>query len=117
MAKGLTQAALCRALAKQYPEGSGKSVSLANLRYFMGQNGVTGGNSSVAFYAGYCLPEKLRIGASKPKSDFREKMEKAHGPEGFDTEPDRGCFVLDGETPFTDEYGKFQIMKANGRLL
>jgi hypothetical protein len=104
IAKGVTQAALCRALSKQYPEGSGQGVSAANLRYFMGQTGIDSGCGSTAFYAGYCLLEKLRIHAGKPKSKFREEMEKAHGKGGI-TESNRYVTVLAGETPALDKYG------------
>ncbi|KAK0385991.1 hypothetical protein NLU13_5828 [Sarocladium strictum] len=108
--KGISQAALCRALSKQYPEESGRSVSAANLRYFMGQNGVDAGNASTAFYAGYCLLEKLRLKSGKAKSDFREDMEDIYGGMGFRTDSNKWFIGPAGKTPMVDEYGRVRFM-------
>ncbi|KAH8172228.1 hypothetical protein LIA77_08996 [Sarocladium implicatum] len=105
LAKGLANAALCRALTRQYPEGSDKSVSPANLRYFMDQKGVVGGSSSLAFYAGCCLLEKLRIKKGKPKSGFRYEMEAMHGPDGLETKQNQSYIVSAGRTPYINQYG------------
>ncbi|KAJ4271510.1 hypothetical protein NW762_000214 [Fusarium torreyae] len=108
---GMTQAAFIRALNKNLPEG--KSVSAANLRYFMGRRGVRDGNTNITFYAAYVFFEKKRIKAGKPKSPFREKMEKAWGPKGFDTEHGANqhytCFA--GEEPVMDEFGRIDFVQ------
>ncbi|RSM18965.1 hypothetical protein CDV31_002288 [Fusarium ambrosium] len=81
---GITQAAFIREINKSLPEG--QSVSAANMRYFMGRKGPRDGNTNITFYAAYIFFEKKRIKAGKPKTDFREDMEAAWGPLGFDRE-------------------------------
>lgn len=81
---GITQAAFIREINKNLPEG--QSVSAANMRYFMGRKGPRDGNTNITFYAAYIFFEKKRIKAGKPKTDFREDMEAAWGPLGFDRE-------------------------------
>ncbi|GKU18770.1 unnamed protein product [Fusarium langsethiae] len=107
---GMTQAAFIRALNKNLPEG--QRVSPANLRYFMGCKDVRGGNTNVAFYAAYTFFEKRRIQEGKPKTKFREEMEKAWGSKGFDTEHGGNqqytCFA--GERPVIDKYGKIDFV-------
>ena len=108
--EGMTQAAFIRALNKNLPEG--KSVSQANLRYFMGRTGARDGNTNITFYAAYVFFEKKRIQAGKPKSKFREEMEKAWGAKGFDLEHGANqhytCFA--GERPVQDKYGKIDFV-------
>ncbi|WZH40319.1 uncharacterized protein QYS62_001251 [Fusarium acuminatum] len=100
---GITQAAFIRALNKNLPEG--KSVSAANLRYFMGRKGVRDGNTNITFYAAYVFFEKKRLQAGKPKTKFRVDMENAWGPKGFDIEHGANqqytCFA--GEEPIMDK--------------
>jgi hypothetical protein len=108
--EGMTQAAFIRALNKNLPEG--KSVSQANLRYFMGRKGVRDGNTNITFYAAYVFFEKKRIQDGKPKSKFREEMEKAWGSKGFDTEHGANqhytCFA--GERPVQDKFGRIDFV-------
>ncbi|CEI64684.1 hypothetical protein FVEN_g3196 [Fusarium venenatum] len=107
---GMTQAAFIRALNKNLPEG--ESVSPANMRYFMGCKDVRGGNTNITFYAAYIFFEKRRIQEGKPKSKFREEMEKAWGSKGFDTENggNRQYFCFAGERPVMDKYGKIDFI-------
>ncbi|CEF73005.1 hypothetical protein FGSG_00956 [Fusarium graminearum PH-1] len=111
--EGMTQAAFIRALNKNLPE-DGQNVSPANLRYFMGCKDVRGGNTNIAFYAAYIFFEKRCIQDGKPKSKFREEMEKAWGSKGFDTEHGGNqqytCFA--GERPVIDKYGKIDFVDA-----
>jgi hypothetical protein len=113
--EGMTQAAFIRALNKNLPEG--KSVSPANMRYFMGRKGVRDGNTNITFYAAYVFFEKKRIQAGKPKTQFREKMEKAWGSKGFDIEHGANqqytCFA--GEEPVVDEFGKIDFVVTGRR--
>lgn len=108
---GITQAAFIRALNKNLPEG--KSVSAANLRYFMGRKGLRDGNTNITFYAAYVFFEKKRIQADKPKTKFRVEMENAWGPKGFDIEHGANqqytCFA--GEEPIMDKYGKIDFVQ------
>ncbi|RBQ70138.1 hypothetical protein FVER14953_00588 [Fusarium verticillioides] len=113
--EGMTQAAFIRALNKNLPEG--KSVSPANMRYFMGRKGVRDGNTNITFYAAYVFFEKKRIQAGKPKAQFRHKMEKAWGNKGFDIEHGANqqytCFA--GEEPVVDEFGKIDFVVTGRR--
>ncbi|KAG5786698.1 hypothetical protein H9Q69_014224 [Fusarium xylarioides] len=113
--EGMTQAAFIRALNKNLPEG--KSVSPANMRYFMGRKGVRDGNTNITFYAAYVFFEKKRIQAGKPKTQFRQKMEKAWGNKGFDIEHGANqqytCFA--GEEPIVDEFGKIDFVVTGRR--
>ncbi|KAF4990943.1 hypothetical protein FGRMN_8134 [Fusarium graminum] len=113
--EGMTQAGFIRALNKNLPEG--QNVSAANLRYFMGRKGIREGNTNSTFYAGYVFFEKKRIQAEKPKTPFREKMEKAWGPKGFDIEHGANqhytCFA--GEEPVMDKFGKIDFLVTGRR--
>lgn len=113
LAKGVTQAALCRTLTKMYPEDSGMTVSASNLSTFLGNKGPLGGNTSKAFYAGYVFFEKQRIKNGKPKTKFREEMEDVHGPCGVDVEHSSTQPLLCHESsiPYIDRYGKMGIAK------
>ncbi|KAM0489334.1 hypothetical protein ACHAP7_000393 [Fusarium lateritium] len=111
--EGMTQAAFIRALNKNLPEG--KSVSAANLRYFMGRKGVREGNTNITFYAAYVFFEKKRIQADKSKTKFRVEMEGAWGRKGFDIEHGANqhytCFA--GEEPMMDKYGKIDFVQRH----
>lgn len=109
---GMTQAAFIREISKTFPDD--RRVSAANLRYFMGQKGTTGGNTNATFYAGYVFFEKQRIKSGKPKTKFREEMEKAHGTMGMDTEhgANTGLFCFGNERPYVDKYGRVQVTPA-----
>lgn len=115
MTKGVSQAALARGLSAMYPADSGRSVSPANLRYFLGRKGPREANSNTAFYAGYCLFEKQRLKENKPKSEFRLGMEEAHGPEGMSiADSGRGYYytVHESEELVMDKYGKLSFVKV-----
>ncbi|KAI9898052.1 hypothetical protein N3K66_006412 [Trichothecium roseum] len=103
--KGVTQAALARALSQMMPEGA--TVSTHVLRTFLGHRHIMDGSDSAAFYAGYVLCEKLRLKEGKPKSKFREEVEAAHGPRGVPTHIGKGtsfiCFK--DERPHYDKWG------------
>jgi hypothetical protein len=113
---GVTQAAFLREISKMYPDES-KKVSAANLRYFMGKKGPLDGNVNATFYAAYVFFEKQRVKAGKPKSKFREEMEKVHGSKGVDLEhsPHGHVWLRAGETAYVDKYGKLQIGGFVGR--
>lgn len=113
LAKGVAQAALARALSGMYPAESGKKVSAANLRYFLGQKGPLGGNTSPAFWAGYCFFEKKRIKDGKPKSDFREDMEDIHGLNGVDVQHGANTAWVtasNNKQLVVDKYAKLRFM-------
>ncbi|KAL6859958.1 hypothetical protein ACO1O0_003982 [Amphichorda felina] len=107
LAKGVTQTALARTLDSMYPEGSGKSVTAATLRYFLGQKGPLMGNTGSVFYAAYLFFEKRRLKDGKPKSEYRELMEELHYPMGVDTKVSMSTPVLcsAGSIPVVDRYG------------
>ncbi|KAG7421355.1 hypothetical protein Forpe1208_v000566 [Fusarium oxysporum f. sp. rapae] len=113
--EGMTQAAFIRALNKNLPEG--KNVSPANMRYFMCRKGVRDGNTNITFYAAYVFFEKKRIQDGKPKTQFRQKMEKAWGNKGFDIEHGANqqytCFA--GEEPVVDKFGKIDFVVTGRR--
>ncbi|KPM40618.1 hypothetical protein AK830_g5970 [Neonectria ditissima] len=109
---GVTQAAFVREISKTFTDG--RKVSPANLRYFMGRRGVIDGNTNVTYYAAYVFFEKQRIKAGKPKTKFREEMEKVHKGTGVDTENSAsgGVFTLADETVTLDKYGRMLFHKT-----
>lgn len=112
LAKGVSQAALARALSGMFPADSGKVVPTSNLRYFLEQKGPSRGNTTAAFYAGYCFFEKQRIKNGKPKSAFRKEMEEQHGAEGVDTVHGANTYyAVSGNTrPIVDKYAKLRLI-------
>ncbi|TGO60994.1 hypothetical protein BCON_0031g00260 [Botryotinia convoluta] len=64
--KSVSQAAFCRALSKSLDD---QKVTPAQLKSFMSKKGAKAGNTSLAFYAGYCFMEKIRIFEEKEKKD------------------------------------------------
>ncbi|KAF4975241.1 hypothetical protein FZEAL_7948 [Fusarium zealandicum] len=111
----MTQAAFIREINKGLPDG--RSVSPANLRYFMGRRGVRDGNTNVSFYAAYVFFDKKRVKAGKPKTKFRQEMEKSWGPKGFDTEHGANAhFTCFGdEVPELDKYGQINFVRGPPR--
>lgn len=109
---GTTQAGFVREISKTFPDE--RKVSAANLRYFMGQKGPLGGNTNVAFYAAYVFFEKVRVAQNKPKTKFREEMEKVHKATGVDTEHGSGAgvFCHGDERPYIDKYAKLQFIPS-----
>lgn len=110
-AQGVQQAALIRALNKGLPDDGGKTINNMNMRTFMNQSGIMDGNTSTVFYAAYLFFERQRIKQGKPKSAFREGMEKAHGKDGVDVEHNHknGIYLLGNESAHLDKYGVLQI--------
>jgi hypothetical protein len=107
---GITQAALCRAFAKQLPGGDDRTVYARSFSTFMGQKSVMGGNISAVFYAGYVFFEKLRLKQGKPKSAFRQEMEEIHGARGVDVEHNAngGIWVPADGYAYYDKYGQLK---------
>lgn len=103
---GITQAAFIREINKSLAPG--QSVSPANMRYFMGRKGPRDGNTNITFYAAYIFFEKKRIKAGKPKTEFREDMEEAWGPLGFDREHGANThYIVRAESVLTtNKYGQ-----------
>lgn len=104
--EGVTQAAFAREISKTFRDG--RTASPANLRYFLGQKGPRGGNTSTTFYAAYVFFEKQRIKSGKPKSKLRLEMEDVHGWEGMDTvHGGNTMWVCAAERqPYMDKYGR-----------
>ncbi|TGO25296.1 hypothetical protein BPAE_0083g00290 [Botrytis paeoniae] len=108
----VSQAAFCRALSKSLGD---QKVTPAQLRSFMSKNGPKSGNTSLAFYAGYCFMEKVRLFEKKEKSEFRLEMEDIWdgtqpitcGNPGFDIwTPENQCYVVSATSTLgIDDYG------------
>lgn len=79
----VTKAGLARVLCTMYPPERARPVTSANLSYFLKLEGPRSGNTCVAFYAGYCLFEKVRVKLRIPKSEWRLEMEVVHGFRGL----------------------------------
>ncbi|TGO33287.1 hypothetical protein BHYA_0254g00020 [Botrytis hyacinthi] len=109
---GVSQAAFCRALSKSLDD---QRVTPAQLRSFMSKKGPKAGNTSLAFYAGYCFMEKVRLVEKKEKSEFRLEMENiwdgtqpiTYGRTGFDIWTPENQYVIGSATARLeiDEYG------------
>lgn len=107
---GISQAQFARDLSAMF-HGDAK-VTAAQLSAFRGKKGPTTGNTSPAFYAAYFFFEKLRIKDGKPKSQFREEMEKIWRKQGgFDIKlrHDGGVLCRASERPWEDKYGQLHI--------
>lgn len=106
---GVTQAGFLREIAKTYTDG--RKLQSKVLNDFLGKKGPTAGNTSAVFYAAYVFFEKMRIRDGKPKSKFREEMEKAWGKRGFDlkTPHNQWYTCRFNERPYFDKYGKVHI--------
>ncbi|CAG9991072.1 unnamed protein product [Clonostachys byssicola] len=109
--KGVQQAAFVRAMNKGLPDDGGKKVNSMNMKTFMEQKDTMDGNTSTVFYAAYIFFERQRIRDNKPKTAFREEMEKTHGREGVDIVHNvkGGMWLFAGESAHMDKYGKLQI--------
>jgi hypothetical protein len=111
---GVTQAGFLREIAKTYPDG--KKIQSKVLNDFLNKKGPNAGNTSSVFYASYVLFEKMRVRDGKPKSKFREEMEKIwngtnnweDGKPGFDVKRSshRGYLCSAGTRPHEDKYGR-----------
>lgn len=104
----VTQAGLVRDIAKAaYPNGE-KKPSSKTMNDFLGKKGVMAGNTSGVFYAAYVFFEKLRVRNEKPKTQFREEMEKAWGSEGVDIVRGShlGVWSPPDRIPTRNEYGR-----------
>ncbi|KAF5878055.1 uncharacterized protein Bfra_000222 [Botrytis fragariae] len=108
----VSQAAFCRALSKSLDD---QKVTPAQLKSFMSKNGPKSGNTSLAFYAGYCFMEKVRLFEKREKSEFRLEMEDiwdgtqpiTYGRPGFDIwTPENQCYVVSATSTLgIDDYG------------
>jgi hypothetical protein len=106
---GVTKAGLCRALGKMTP--SGTPINGKSLDDFLRKKGADAGNSSNTFYAGYVFFEKLRIKHGKPKSKFREEMEKIWCSQGgFRRHRGGLVYCPPGAHHYMDKYGR--ILRA-----
>jgi hypothetical protein len=110
---GMTKTAFCKEISKTpMPDRNGnlKTAPMGTqpLTAFLGKKGVKDGNQSQVFYAAYVFFEKLRIRDGKPKTEFREDMEVAWGPHGFDrvTGPNQTYITTKDRPLYLDEYGR-----------
>lgn len=113
----VTQTGFCKEISKTY--GGDKNVSSAVLKAFLGKKGPVAGNTSAAFYASYVFFEKIRIRDGKPKSKFREEMEKIYNGSNPSNDRGLGMSVKDkldgpfwcraGESPHIDKYGRVEF--------
>ncbi|KAI8625957.1 hypothetical protein F5Y19DRAFT_236329 [Xylariaceae sp. FL1651] len=111
--KDVSQAALCRTIAAECLPKDGKLQS-RQMTAFLEKHGVMSGNTSTAFYGSYVFFEKRRLKEGKPKSKFREEMERLH-PNGVDTEADdRYLTCREDERPVIDKYGVLSFEKIGG---
>lgn len=105
---GVTQAGFLCEIAKAYPEE--KKIYIKVLNDFLGKRGATLGNISSVFYGSYIFFEKLYIRDKKPKSKYREQMEREYPGEGIDTKQRHDCiWCIKGERPYEDKFGKIHI--------
>ncbi|KAF7894523.1 uncharacterized protein EAF01_009974 [Botrytis porri] len=108
----VSQTAFCRAISKSLDD---QKVTPSQLKFFMSRSGAKAGKTSLAFYAGYCFMEKVRLVEKKEKSAFRLEMENiwdgtqpfTYGRMGFDiwTPEDQTFFVSATSILEIDEYG------------
>ena len=102
---GVTKAAFLQEVAKTF--GNGRKIQANMLNSFLGKKGPNSGNLSSVFYASYVFFEKMRIRDGKPKTAFREEMERHHKP-GFDRKRRHNTRYLcgPGYVPVIDKYGR-----------
>ncbi|RDW65473.1 hypothetical protein BP5796_10165 [Coleophoma crateriformis] len=103
---GVTQSGF----ARDCTAASGRNVAPRSINEFLRKKGPSAGNTANIFYAAYVYFEKLRLQAGKPKSKFREEMERIHGPKGVDTTRCNTRYLLGpGERAYEDKYGNVTI--------
>ncbi|KAL5340464.1 hypothetical protein BJX70DRAFT_396714 [Aspergillus crustosus] len=116
---GMSQTAFCHKISETFPADMNKRLQGRSLTSFLAKSGPDQGNSSEIFYAAYVFFEKLRIRDGKPKTEFRESMEKIWKREGgFDRKLRSGwIFAFNNETPFlhVDEFGRQTVVRGRGR--
>ncbi|KAL2783404.1 hypothetical protein BJX66DRAFT_318569 [Aspergillus keveii] len=110
---GMTKTAFCKLISTtpvldQYGHLKTTPIATQPLTSFLGKKGVNDGNQSQVFYAAYVFFEKLRIRDGKPKTEFREDMERVWGADGFGrvTGPNQTYITTAGRTLYLDEYGR-----------
>ncbi|KAE8385438.1 hypothetical protein BDV23DRAFT_164905 [Aspergillus alliaceus] len=104
----VTQASFLREIAKTYPPQMKKKFQNSSLTRFLDLSGPNAGNTNGVFYAAYVFFEKLRIRDGRPKTEFREDMERIWGPEGgFDitSSANRAYICHTSQYVYVDEYG------------
>ncbi|KAI3324215.1 hypothetical protein HD806DRAFT_494452 [Xylariaceae sp. AK1471] len=100
----VSQAALCRTITAECLPNDRK-LSSTQLASFLGKEGSMSGNTSIVFYGSYVFLEKRRLKEGKPKSKFREEMERIH-PNGVDTDSEERYWTCrNDERPYHDKYG------------
>jgi hypothetical protein len=105
---GVTKAGFCRTLGKMSPAGT--PINAKSLDDFLRKKGPEAGGSSNCFYCAYVFFEKLRIKQGKPKSKFREEMEKIWAREGgFSRRGEKAVWCRADERPYNDKYGRLFI--------
>ena len=104
---GVTQANFMRHLKQISPIG----VNARGLGLFLSKKGPSAGNTSGIFYPAYVFFEKLRIKEGKPKTKFREEMEKIWRNTGMNREipSERGVWCQGPQRPYEDEFGRISI--------
>lgn len=110
----VTQAALCREIAKSFPQE--RKVQSKQLNDFLGKSGPLAGNTSCVYYGSYVFFEKLRLKEGKPKSQMRLDTEWEH-PSGINTTDVMNWFLCKSDhRPVLDKFGKVYSVPAGGRL-
>ncbi|CAG8948905.1 hypothetical protein HYFRA_00002031 [Hymenoscyphus fraxineus] len=89
-----------------------RKISASQFTAFLSKKGPNAGNRAAVFYAAYVYFEKLRIKQDKPKTGFREEMEKKH-KRGFDLETnhDKGYKIHISQRVVVNQYGEVRIEK------
>ncbi|OGM42360.1 hypothetical protein ABOM_007866 [Aspergillus bombycis] len=105
----VTKAGFLREIVKAYPPEQDVKLQGNSLTRFLNMAGPNAGNTNAVFYAAYVFFEKLRIRDDRPKTKFREEMEKIWGRQGgFDTTTarHRGVWCHESEFEYVDKYGR-----------
>ncbi|RJE27201.1 hypothetical protein PHISCL_00442 [Aspergillus sclerotialis] len=105
---GMTQTMFLGQLEQISPVG----INTRALHLFLSKSGPSAGNTSGIFYSSYVFFEKLRIKEGKPKTQFREQMERIWENRGMDRErcSANGVWCVGDERPYEDDYGRIKIM-------
>ncbi|KAI1768229.1 hypothetical protein GGR53DRAFT_462752 [Hypoxylon sp. FL1150] len=106
----ISQQAFCRAISACCSED--RKIQSRQLNAFLNKKGPMEGNTSSAFYGSYVFFEKLRIKDGKPKSQFREEMEKIHRRGVNTTEQERFWICKGNERPYQDKYGQVSFVRT-----
>lgn len=105
----ISQQAFCRAISECCSEE--RKIQSRQLNAFLNKKGPMEGNTSGAFYGSYVFFEKLRIKDGKPKSQFREEMEKIHS-RGVNTAEQERFLCKGNVRPTRDNYGRVSFVRV-----